>query len=253
MSFADFKSFCIEKSKCKDGFSLDLNYIIDDGKKHKVAFLCPGGGYAFVSCHNEGNPYAMFLNEHGVSAIIVKYRVDKLASFPNPQDDLAEAIKFAIDHQNELNLDLENYSIWGSSAGGHLAGSFGTKNMGYEHYGLPRPGVVVLVYPVISMCEHYHIGSHDLLIGKKATPEMEKFTSIEQNVDADYPRTYIWCGSRDTCVPPENSIAMDKVLTANNVDHIFRLFPDAGHGIGLAKETSAENWSVEALKFWLNV
>ena len=54
-------------------------------------------------------------------------------------------------HSDEWNLDMENYSLWGSSAGGHLVASFGTDSMGYKKYNLPKPGAIILSYPVISM------------------------------------------------------------------------------------------------------
>lgn len=95
-------------------------------------------------------------------------------------------------------------------AGGHLAASFGTDNMGYLKYGLPKPGALVLSYPVISMLKELtHMGSHDFLLGKDADEEMERFASVEQHITKDYPPTYIWCGDADDVVPPENTQIMD--------------------------------------------
>src|SRR5262245_42810615 len=36
--------------------------------------ICPGGGYAGLAPH-EGKDYALWLNEHGVTAFVLKYRL----------------------------------------------------------------------------------------------------------------------------------------------------------------------------------
>ena len=132
-------------------------YLLRDGKTHPVAVICPGGGYRRVCNFIEGYPFAKKLNKMGYHAIVVYYRVRALAVYPNPQDDLARAIREIHDHAVPWKLDMKNYSLWGSSAGGHLAGSFGTEAMGWKKYGLPRPGALVLVYPVVTMTEKTRI------------------------------------------------------------------------------------------------
>ena len=120
-------------------------YLLKDGKTHPVAIICPGGGYRRVCNFIEGYPYAKKLNAMGYHAIVVFYRVNVLARYPAPQDDLARAVRTVHAKAGEWKLDMTGYSVWGSSAGGHLAASFGTKAMGYEHYGLPKPGTNVSV------------------------------------------------------------------------------------------------------------
>ena len=99
------------------------DYVIRDGKKHPVAFLVPGGGYYMVSSFIEGVPIAKKLNELGISAIIVYYRIKKKAMYPAPVEDLARAIREVFARADEYQIETENYSIWGASAGAHLAGA----------------------------------------------------------------------------------------------------------------------------------
>jgi len=50
-------------------------YIPDADKATGAAMvICPGGGYGGLSAH-EGNDYALFLNQHGVTAFVLKYRL----------------------------------------------------------------------------------------------------------------------------------------------------------------------------------
>ena len=147
-------------------------YLVKDGKEHPVAIICPGGGYRRVCNFIEGHPYAKKLNAMGYHAIVVFYRVNVLARYPAPQEDLARAVKTAYAKAEEWKLDMKGYSVWGSSAGGHLAASFGTKNMGYTQYGLPKPGALILTYPVVTMGEKAHEGSRTYLLGKNPTEGM---------------------------------------------------------------------------------
>jgi dipeptidyl aminopeptidase/acylaminoacyl peptidase len=52
-----------------------------------------------------------------------------------------------------------------------------------------------------------------------------------QNVTKDYPPTMLVHGGKDDDVPYEQSVLMDKELTAKGVEHQFVSRPDGGHGV----------------------
>ena len=87
-------------------------YLLKDGKKHPVAIICPGGGYRRICGFIEGHPYAKKLNAMGYHAIVVYYRVNVLARYPAPQDDLARAVRVVHGHEEQWNLDMTGYSVW---------------------------------------------------------------------------------------------------------------------------------------------
>lgn len=235
----------------KNVYELDERFVIKDGKKHKCAIICPGGAYYMVCSFVEGVPLAKKLNEEGISAVIVYYRVRRKALYPNPQDDLARAVKEISERADELNLDMDGYSVWGSSAGGHLVASFGTPNMGYSKYGLNKPGALILLYPVISMDKSLtHIDTHNNLLGKDADLEKEEFASVEKHVDETYPPTFVWCGDADGLVNPDNTRVMVKALEIAGVSYEFRIYPGVDHGVGTGKNTVAYGWMDEAISFW---
>jgi acetyl esterase/lipase len=225
-------------------------YLIKDGKTHPVAIVCPGGGYRRVCNFIEGYPFAKKLNKMGYHAIVVYYRVRALAPYPNPQDDLARAVREIHDHAEEWHLDMNGYSVWGSSAGGHLAGSFGTDAMGYPKYGLPKPGALILVYPVVTMGQDTHEGSRNYLIGPYAAQEYIDLTSIEKQVTANYPPTFLWWGDQDGTVPPINSLMLKEALEAHRIPCICREYKNVDHGVGIGKGLPCEGWFEEAVKFW---
>lgn len=227
-------------------------YLILDGNVHKVAIICPGGGYRKVSGFVEGYPYAKALNRLGYHAFVVYYRVREHAAFPNPQEDLARAVREIHSRAQKWKLDMEGYSLWGSSAGGHLAAGFGTETIGYPRYGLPRPGALILAYPVITMGQGTHVGSCHHLLGEQPDPMQRELTSIEKQVGDSFPPTFLWWGDQDTSVDPVNSRLLHSALTAHNIPCQCREYPGVGHGVGLGKGLSCEGWLEEAVRFWEN-
>ncbi len=236
----------------KNEYRLVDDYVIQDGKTHPFAILVPGGGYAMVCSFIEGVPIAKKLNEKGISVFILYYRIRKKAKYPAPMDDLARAVKEILESADRYHVSKENYAIWGASAGGHLAASFGTENMGCRKYGLIAPDTIVLAYPVISMDKTIgHKGSHGFLLGKDADKALEDETSIEKHIDAKYPKTYIWCSKSDKEVPYENSLRMIRELEKNNVKVRSMICENVDHGVGPATGTEAEGWIDQAAGFWL--
>ena len=227
-------------------------YLIRDGHKHPVAIICPGGGYRRVCSFIEGYPFAKKLNSMGFHAIVVYYRVRELAVFPNPMDDLAQAILEIHQKADLWNLDMTNYSVWGSSAGGHLAASYGTDSMGYRKYGLPKPGAMILVYPVVTMGEKSHMGSRQFLIGSNPSNELIYLTSVDQQITANYPSTFLWWGDADETVDPENSKLLRSALQQHNIPCLCREYHGVGHGVGIGKDLACEGWFEDAVDFWEN-
>lgn len=226
-------------------------YLIRDGKTHPVAIICPGGGYRRVCSFVEGHPYAKRLNKLGYHAVVVYYRVRELAAFPNPQDDLARAVKEIHSRAEDWKLDLRGYSLWGSSAGGHLAACFGTDAMGYRKYSLPKPGALILSYPVVTMGEKTHLGSRNYLIGPQPSREAIDLTSIEKQVTENYPPTFLWWGDRDETVDPVNSKMLQTQLEKHRIPCLCREYHNVGHGVGVIKGLPCEGWFEDAVQFWL--
>ncbi len=220
-------------------------YLIKDGKKHPFAIICPDGGYGAVCSFAEGRPFAKELNKLGYHAFVVYYRVKHKARYPHPQQDLKQAIEEVFAHREEWKLDTDNWSLWGSSAGGHLAASYCT-----EKWGTPKPTTLVLVYPVISMGEYTHKGSRDNLLGKNPSEEMIEKLSVEKQVGPDYPPTFVWYGTADETVAPINTKMLAEALGKVSVPCKTEEYEGIGHGAGLAVGTVAEPWFGNAVKFW---
>lgn len=86
--------------------------------------VCPGGGYSILAYEHEGSQVCDFLNQHGVTGILLKYRVPKR----DPKDPGREALQDAQramgiirHHAEEWGLNPNRVGILGFSAGGHLS------------------------------------------------------------------------------------------------------------------------------------
>lgn len=223
--------------------------------KSKFAVICPGGGYGAVCALLEGYPLAKKLNQMGYAAFVVGYRVGRVGLQPAPQEDLAAAVRYILGHAEAFRLDTEDYAVIGFSAGAHLAGSFGIQNIGYGKYHLPKPGVMFLGYPVITMGEMAHAGSRENFLGKENADDkglQEKY-SLEKHVTREYPSTFLWQCDGDDLVPCANSQLMAKALETYNVPCCYEVYHYPTHGLCEDVDDYAQKWLERAVEFWENV
>ena len=221
-------------------------------RKTKFAVVCAGGGYGAVCSMVEAFPTAKILNEMGYHAFVVNYRVGKSAKAPNPQEDLAKAVRFILEYAEELNVEKEGYAVVGFSAGGHLAASFGAESLGYLHYGLPKPGALFLAYPVVTMGKWTHAGSRENLSGIFGVPQEEWISrySVEKQITENYPPAFVWQCEHDNEVPIENTGLLAAALQKAGVPYSYRTYPGDAHGWGCAEGTAAQGWLELAVDFW---
>lgn len=217
------------------------------GENKPFVMICPGGGYTMVAETVEGGPYAERINELGYNAFVLRYTTGTDTASPllyKPLDDLALAMRFVLDNGDFLGVDTSDYAVCGSSAGGHLAAIWSTKELGYEKYGLPRPRTAILVYAVTHMRE----GRNANLLGEQPPEELRLSMCADLQADGDYPSVYGWAFVEDPLCG--QSREMEARLEELGVEHLYRYFTGGEHGLGLAKGTEAEGWLDEAVQFW---
>lgn len=215
-----------------------------------AVIVCPGGGYAIKASH-EGAPIARMLNQAGISAFVLDYRVSPYV-MPAPVLDVNRAVKVA------RSLGYEKVGVLGFSAGGHLTAMAGTMyDKGkpddpdpVEHYSA-RPDAFIPCYAVISMAEFTHYGSRMNIMGKDVDnwPALRNMSG-ELRVTPDTPPCFMWHTASDGSVPVENSLNMAAACVKNGVPVELHIFPEGPHGMGLAGGTHAGQWG-ELCQKWL--
>ncbi|MBQ8434647.1 MAG: alpha/beta hydrolase [Oscillospiraceae bacterium] len=220
-----------------------LNYSPELGKrKRPCVIICPGGGYEFLS-DRENQAVAMRFASYGINAFVLKYSVK--SPFPAALLELACAVKYVRENAEKYDIDPDATIVCGFSAGGHLCASLGTLYNSYlDSFFTPseiKPDAMLLSYPVITSGKYCHSGSIESILGKNPTEELLKTVSLEKQVNAGTPKTFIWHNADDKTVPVENTIDFIKALSENNIVFESHIFPYGGHGLALADESTAKH------------
>jgi acetyl esterase/lipase len=87
--------------------------------------VAPGGGYMFLSWETEGTQVCEWLNQLGVTALLLKYRTptrDDANPFEKPVADALRAISLARKNAGDWKLQPNRIGLLGFSAGGNLLG-----------------------------------------------------------------------------------------------------------------------------------
>ena len=223
--------------------------------------ICPGGGYGHLAKH-EGEGYALFLNEHGVAAFVLKYRLGTDGyRHPSMLQDVARAVRLVRSRAAEWKLDAKRVGIMGSSAGGHLASTLLTHfDAGNPDASDPvdrlssRPDLGVLCYPVITMGSSSHAGSRKNLLGESPATELVELLSNETQVTADTPPCFLWHTVEDTTVPVENSMEFAGALRQAGVPFELHLYEKGRHGLGLGNRDGGSMlpWADDCVR-WLRL
>ncbi len=223
--------------------------------------ICPGGGYGGLADGHEGSQVAQKLNEIGVTAFVLKYRLpsDRIMIDPSigPWEDAQQAIRLVRKNAAAWGLARNRVGIMGFSAGGHLAATAGVH---FQEKADPnetdttsvRPDFMALIYPVISFKDNLgHIGSRDNLIGKDPKKDRIWFFSNEDQVTFETPPTFIVHAADDFVVIVDNSITFYRACVRKVVPAEMHLYPKGGHGFGLINPTTKDRW-FDRLTNWLD-
>ncbi len=205
----------IKEDKSKENTGI---FFFKGNKNAPFAVINAGGGFSYVGSIHEGFPYAMELNKRGYNAFILQYRVGDgyIAT-----QDLARAISFIIENKNLFEIDVNNYSLWGSSAGARMVAAIGSRGLtffGEKNY--PKPNMIVMLY-----------------------------TSLA-NFTLNDPPTFMAVGDRDGIANPRVVENRFNEMKKAGLKVEFHKYKNVKHGFGLGIGTSAENWIDSAIKFW---
>ncbi len=216
-----------------------------EGRTRPAVIICPGGGYGGRS-NREAEPIALQYLAADMAAFVLHYSVKEDAGFPRSMFEALTAVKTVRKNAKEWNIDPNQIAILGFSAGGHLAASaaaFWHSDLAKKALGdneLYKINAAVLCYPVISSGPKAHRGSFDNLVGTDATAEQLELVSIEKQVTAQYPATFLWHTGTDGAVPVENSIYMAEALAREKILFELHIYPTGGHGLSLSDERTAK-------------
>lgn len=227
--------------------------------------VCPGGGYGGLAMDHEGRQIVEWLNERGITAWILRYRLGSHGyHHPVQKSDVLRAVRVARSQAEEHGVDPQHIGVWGFSAGGHLVSTAATHfEPGDQAATDPidklssRPDFAILCYPVISMDAKFtHKGSRRNLFGPDRFDDQElvDLLSNERRVSKDTPPCFIFHTVDDQAVPVENALLFFSALRANGVNSSeLHIYQKGAHGVGLAHaEPILKSWP-DRLHDWLKL
>ncbi len=208
-----------------------------------VVVICPGGGYWDLYWELEGEEVAEWLNAHGITGVILKYRVPRRPDEPKteparrPLQDAQRAVRLLRSRTAELGI--RHLGVMGFSAGGHLAAASATE------FGAPayapvddkdgiscRPDFAVAVYPGY--------------LKQKAKDELAPYIHIPP---ATAP-IFLVHGSDDIISPPEQSLLFYLALKRSGVPTELHIYANTSHDFGVRRNQHAfSKWTDSCLEW----
>ena len=219
----------------EDPYKGHLTGMFYQGKEDKpLAVVVPGGGFISNVTDCEGYPIAKELHERGYSVLVVSYPVGNQLGQTDMQKrgeeaclHLVQVVKYLNEHQEELHVDMDDYAVFGFSAGGMMTTSLAFSNYPDNSLNpdLPRPNVIFPMYGLDWNVEPAPQDRGLAVFSIVGTDDPYGFSDINEKIPA-----------------------LEENLGKENVS--IQILDNLEHGFGLGKGTVAENWIQDAVDFW---
>lgn len=189
--------------------------------------VCAGGGNKYLAINLEGEEVAKWLNQLGITAFVLQYRVPQKQK--GALQDIQRAIRLIRSDASKWKLDTHKIGVIGFSAGGNLAARSGTSfdKITYSPVDAidslsSRPDFAMLIYP----------GSLASGPDHKLIPDLK--------VEKDTPPMFLFVANDDPVGVP---LSFAYALHDAKISMELHVYPKGGHGYGLRKgNPAAEAW-----------
>ncbi len=202
--------------------------------------VCPGGGYSVLAYDLEGSEVCEWLNNVGVTAILLKYRVPARGGrqrYETALQDVQRAISYTRHHAGKWNIDPTRIGVMGFSAGAHLSAMVSNH---YQERTYPqvdaadtescRPDFCLLVYPAYLDGKNFQLAPEI-----KVTPNTPPTMIIQTEDD----KSYI-----------NSSLFYYYALKEAGVPAWMHLYSSGGHGYGLRDTGATVNEWPQRVESW---
>lgn len=229
-------------------------------------------GGAFVAGTKDAlRDYLAVLASHGFTVVNIEYTKAPTAVYPRPVEQLDTALRFVVDHADELYVDPQQLVLAGDSAGAHIAAqtAMAMTDPAYaQAAGLPVTSDGARLRAAILASGAFDLAAIDLedeqfgwflrtvlwaYSGEKdfAADERFWFASLPEHVSTGFPPTFLTTGPADPLL--SHSLTMAEALRDEGVEVDTLFFPaettDAsiGHEYQLRLDTPEAREAMERM------
>lgn len=237
----------MDEEKQQDPSKKKTKLIFIPGEKGApFALVCAGGGLNAVVMMQEGFPIAQRLHEEGFNVFLLRYRVGlhagedkenaRTIKLERAMEDVRAAYGVIFAHADSLGYSVEDYAMWGFSAGGQITVSWALNpRYNFRHTEMPGPAMISSAY---SPVEGFQIMKMDEIVFDEKTPAC-----------------YFSLGEKDSYFPNQTGIlktypALFKAHETVAVVDTYESENAVGHGFGRGDGTPAEGWMDTAIALW---
>lgn len=193
--------------------------------------LVHGGGWV-IGVREEMLLIAQALAKRGYVVINISYRLAPDSIFPAHLRDLQQAVRWMRNNVAEYRIDGRRIGAWGYSAGGELVSLLATLSPGDPNYleGTRLQAVVSGGTPA-DLRKSVNNPTVEAYIGQKLeeAPERYRQASPLVFVSADDPPMFLYHGTWDWMISPQNSRQMKQALDQAQVPAELYLLHGGGH------------------------
>jgi acetyl esterase/lipase len=202
--------------------------------------VCPGGGYSILAYDLEGDEICEWLNELGITAVLLKYRVprrENLQKHEAPLQDAQRAMGYIRAHAKKWNIDPRRIGVMGFSAGAHLSAMLSNSFTKRTYPAVDaadktgcRPDFCLLVYPAYLSGDNFQLAP-EVQVSSGTPPTML--------IQAEDDKPYI-----------NSSLFYYYALKEAGVQARMHLYGSGGHGYGLRDTGAAVNEWPDRAEDW---
>ena len=221
--------------------TITIYHAPDEVASGAAMIVCPGGGYNILAYDLEGDEVCEWLNNLGITAVLLKYRVPRREGLEKHEaalQDVQRAIGYVRANAENLNIDPKRIGVMGFSAGGHLAAMVRNNFLKRTYPAIDatdkvscRPDYCLLVYPAYLDGENFQLAP-ELKVSSATPPTML--------IQAEDDKSYI-----------NSSIFYYYALKEAGVPAWMHLYSQGGHGYGLRDTGASVNEWPDRAEDWI--
>ena len=211
-----------------------------------AVIIAPGGGFHALSINSEGNDVAKWLNNKGIAAFVLRYRLVptgkdgvremlmKATNRPRIEQDMADAallagadglqaLAYVRSNAEKFNLSIDRIGFMGFSAGGAV-----TAHTAFHGDATSRPNFIAPIYAWLGALK-------------------------EQEVPGNAPPMFIVAATNDPLGLASDSLTLYSKWLEAKQSVEMHLYSKGGHGFGMKQQDLPSDRWIERFHEWMQV